>query len=258
VRAEDAVRSWIFAEGVLDLVDEAEVLRAGAGSQGAEAELAALLALENAAQRACAWALATLDRSLPLGEAIARFKPGFQSLCAQFENMLAAGERDRFERSYRELRSVVHTEEVAHRLARLGFADHLLNVLSLSFALDDAPARCARAYFALGEIVEFAILDQALSGIGLDDRWERQAAEDLGADLRSARLALCRAALLNGIGAPSDAVRALRNGRERLFDAMAEVMNDLRTMPMVGLPVLQVAIRALARMAEATTDAGIA
>ncbi len=256
--AEDAVRSWIFAEGVLDLVDEAEGLRAGAGSQGAEAELAALLALENAAQRACAWALATFDRSLSLGEAIARFKPGFQTLCAQFETMLAAGERERFERSYRELRSAVHTEEVAHRLARLGFADHLLNVLSLSFARGVPPADCARTYFALGEIVEFATLDQALSGIGLDDRWERQAAEDLGADLRNARMALCRAALLNGIGAPSDAVRVLRSGRERLFDAMAEVMNDLRTMPTVGLPVLQVAIRALARVADATGAAGVA
>jgi len=258
VRGQDAVRSWIFAEGVLDLVDEAEGLRAGAGSQGADAELAALLALENAAQRACAWALATLDPSLSLGDAIARFKPGFQSLCAQFETMLADGERERFERGYRELRSVVYTEEIAHRLVRLGFADHLLNVLSLSFAHDANPAQCARSYFALGEIIEFAMLDQALGAIGLDDRWERQAAADLSADLRSARLALCRAAMLNREAAPSDAVRALRNGRERQFDEMAEVMNDLRTMPNVGLPVLQVSIRALARMADATSTAGVA
>ena len=42
-RTEDAVRAWIFAAGLLDLRDQAEGLRAGAGAQGAQAELAALL-----------------------------------------------------------------------------------------------------------------------------------------------------------------------------------------------------------------------
>src|SRR6185437_12481568 len=241
-RIEDTVRAWIFAEGVLDLVDRAEGLRAGAGGQGAQAELAALLALESAARRACGWAIAGLDPSISLGDAIARFKPGFQSLCAEFETMLADDERDRFEQNYRELRSTVYTEQVAHHLARLGFADHLLNVLSLTFTHGDAPAECARAYFALSGIIEFATLEGALEAIGTEDRWERRAAEDLGADLRNARLALCRAVLLNRGVAPAEAVRALRNGRERLFDSMAEVMNDIRTLPAVGLSVLEVAI----------------
>jgi NAD-specific glutamate dehydrogenase len=169
--------------------------------------------------------------------------------------MLADDERERFERSYRELRSTVYTEQVAHQLARLGFADHLLNVLSLSFAHGAAPAECARAYFALSEIIEFATLERALEAIGTDDRWERRAAEDLGGDLRNARLALCRAVLVEREVAPAEAVRALRSGRERLFDTMAEVMNDLRTLPTVGLPVLEVAIRALTRLAAAATGA---
>ena len=169
--------------------------------------------------------------------------------------MLADDERERFEASYRELRAAVQTEQVAHQLARLGFADHLLNVLSLSFAHGAAPADCARAYFALGQIIEFATLEKALEAIGTDDRWERRAAEDLGADLRNARLALCRAVLVHREVPPAEAVRALRRGRERLFDAMAEVMNDLRTLPTVGLPALEVAIRALTRLADAASIA---
>ncbi len=254
-RTEDAVRAWIFAEGVLDLVDEAEGLRAGAGEQGAEAELAALLALEGAARRACGWAIAGLEADVSLGDAIGRFKPGFQSLCGEFETMLADDERERFERSYRELRSTVYTEQVAHRLARLSFADHLLNVLSLSFAHGATPVDCARAYFALSRIIEFATLERALEAIGTEDRWARRAAEDLGGDLRNARLALCRAVLVDREVAPAEAVRALRSGRERLFDTMAEVMNDLRTLPTVGLPVLEVAIRALTRLARAASGA---
>ena len=254
-RTEDTVRAWIFAEGVLDLVDQAEGLRAGTSAQGAQAELAALLALEDAAQRACGWAIEGLEADASVGDAIARFKPGFESLCAEFETMLADDERERFERSYRELRSTVYTEQVALQLARLGFADHLLSVLSLSFAHGAQPTVCARAYFALSRIIEFATLERALAAIGTDDRWERRAAEDLGGDLRNARLALCRAVLLDREVAPADAVRALRRGRERLFDAVAEVMNDLRTLPTVGLPALEVAIRALTRLARAASGA---
>jgi glutamate dehydrogenase len=254
-RAEDAVHAWVFAEGVLDLVEKAERLRAGAAGQGAQAELAALLALEGAARRACGWAIGSLEANDSLGASIARFKPGFQSLSAEFETMLVADERERFEHSYRELRSAVYIEQVAHQLARLGFSDHLLNVLSLSFAHGAAPAQCARAYFALSEIIEFATLEGALETIGTDDRWERRAAEDLGADLSNARLALCRAVLINREVAPVEAVRALRRGRERLFDAMAEVMNDLRTLPTIGLPALEVAIRALTRLAGAASGA---
>ena len=257
-RAEDAVHAWVFAEGVLDLVEKAERLRAGAAGQGAQAELAALLALEGAARRACGWAIGSLEANDSLGASIARFKPGFQSLSAEFETMLVADERERFEHSYRELRSAVYIEQVAHQLARLSFADHLLNVLSLSFAHGAAPAQCARAYFALSEIIEFATLEGALETIGTDDRWERRAAEDLGADLSNARLALCRTVLINREVAPVEAVRALRRGRERLFDAMAEVMNDLRTLPTIGLPVLEVAIRALTRLAGAASGVAAA
>jgi glutamate dehydrogenase len=250
-QAVDAVRAWIFAEGVLDVVEQAESLRSGAENQGAQAELAGLIALESAARRACGWAIVGIDPNAPLGDQIARFKPGFQSLCGQFETMLADDERERFERSYRDLRSAVYTEQMALGLARLGFADHLLNVLSLGFETGAPPERCARAYFALGDIIEFAALEAALEAIGMEDRWERLLAEDLGAELRDARLALCRALLADREAGRPDALHRLRAGRERQFDAMAEVMNDLRTLPSLGLPALSVAIRTLARLAAA-------
>ena len=66
--------------------------------------------------------------------------------------MLAGGERDRFERLYRELRNDVLDGELAHGLARLAFADHILSVLSLSFSREIDPAKTAQAYFQLARI----------------------------------------------------------------------------------------------------------
>ena len=98
----------------------------------------------------------------------------------------------------------------------------LLNVLSLNFAHGGAPAECARAYFALSGIIEFATLEKALEAIGSDDRWERRAAEDLGADLRNARLALCRAVLV-------ESRRRARRSRARVAQwARAPVRYDGR------------------------------
>jgi len=249
----DVIRAWLFAEGALDLFEQAQRLRAGAGEQGAQAELAALLACERAARRACRWALENLPSDASLGATIERFKPPLTRLGAEFEAMLADGERDRFERSYRELRSAVYTEQVAHQLARLSFADHLLNILNLSFSSGAALHQVARVYFGLSRIIEFAPLQDALERIGSEDRWEHRAAEGLASELDQARLTLS-AALLDYSDDPDGAIGRLRQGRERVFDAAASVMGELRTMQSVGLPALQVAIRSVSRLARSVSD----
>ena len=105
--------------------------------------------------------------------------------------MLAGGERDRFERIYRELRNDVLEGELAHGLARLAFADHLLSVLSLSFANEIDSTKVAQAYFRLSVQLNFAILDQALQSIGTDDRWERRASNELAIELQADVRAEC-------------------------------------------------------------------
>ena len=85
--------------------------------------------------------------------------------------------------------------ELAHGLARLAFADHILSVLSLSFAREIEPARTARAYFRLSAQLNFSILEETLQSVGDEDRWERRAAKELAAELRAARIALCCAVL---------------------------------------------------------------
>jgi len=251
--ARDVIRAWLFAEGALDLFYEAERLRAGTGEQGAQAETAALLACAHAARRACRWAVENLPPDIALGAAIARFKPPLTQLGTDFETMLLDGERDRFERSYRELRSSVYTEQVAHQLARLSFGDHLLNVLNLSFSRGDSPNRVARAYFGLSKIIEFAPLQDALERVGSEDRWEHRAAEGLATELDQARLALS-GAILDYSDDPGAAMARLRQGRERPFDAVANVMGELRAMQSVGLPALQVAIRSVSRLARSVSE----
>jgi glutamate dehydrogenase len=249
IEAEDAVRTYLVSAGVLDLHDRAERLKRNASDLSAEAELSAFFGLERAARRAASWAVANSDAASPIGDVVGRFKSAFDQLAQLFESTLRGGERDRFERSYREFRAAVHQEQLAYELARLSFAGHLLNVLSLSFARKADPMETARIYFGLSERLEFAMVEGAIEAISSDDRWERRTTRDLSAELTWARIQLCRGLLDQGAdGAPL--WERIRRERKRRATDVERLMGDLRALPALGLPPLQVTVRALARLAS--------
>ena len=143
VAAEDVVRAWIIATDVLSIQERAAELKRNSSTMAADSELGAFLALERACRSATGWALGELEQATSIGAAVTRFKPAFEMLSGEFETMLAGGERDRFERLYRELRLDVLDGELAHGLARLAFADHILSVLSLSFSREIESTKAA-------------------------------------------------------------------------------------------------------------------
>jgi glutamate dehydrogenase len=250
IQEDDAVRAYVIAEGVLDIRDRAERLKTGAQELTADAEVGAFLALERAVHHACSWVLTNTLEPDPVGEVVRHFKLAFDQLAPQLERFLRAGELARFERTYRELRSAVHHEQLALDLARLSFAQHLLNVLRLSLSMKLEPVEVAEIYFGLSEHIEFAMLETAIDGIRTDDRWERRAASDLAAELIWARVLLCRLSLSTDRAQPLPA--RLAQGRERRAAEVERLMGEMRTLPAVELPPLQVAVRALARLAAGT------
>jgi glutamate dehydrogenase len=252
IEAEEAVRAYLIADGILDLHERAEHLKAIAPELPNQAELGAFLGFERAVRRACAWAITHADAAASIGDAVARFKPSFDRLAQEFESTLKAGERDRFERIYRELRGAVHQEGLAHELARLAFADHLLNVLTLSIEHKLEPLEVARVYFGMSERLEFAMLEAAIERIDSDDRWERRAARDLAAELTWARTQLCRSVLERSDDGSRPLSERIAHGRQRRAAEIERLMDDLRTLQSVGLPPLQVTVRALARLAGGT------
>ncbi|HMD03652.1 MAG TPA: NAD-glutamate dehydrogenase domain-containing protein, partial [Candidatus Binatus sp.] len=255
VAAEDVVRGWVIATDVLSIHERAGELKRNAATTTAESELSAFLALERATRSATGWALSELEPATSIGAAVTRFKPAFEKLSGEFETMLAGGERDRFERLYRELRSDVSDGELAHGLARLAFADHILRVLSLSFAREIEPAQTARAYFLLSAQLNFSILEETLQSVGNEneDRWERRAANELAAELRAARIALC-CAVLDAIAdnpavSVDESIEQLQRDRANRFAEVARLFDELKTLPAPSLPAIHVTVRALSRLA---------
>ena len=246
---ESAVRGWLLTSDVIELRERVDRLHgiAGEGLE-ADAEVGAFIALERTARRACAWAINLTGT--PQGVEAGNFQTAFAALLPQFDATLAAGERERFERTYRDLRGAVHQEALALELTRLAFAGHLLNVLSLSAELAAEPLELARIYFGMSNRFAFSALETALDALNTEDQWEHYAARDLRAELAWARNELCRKQFMarnNGAMPKADASAARRARQQEEVDRL---MKDLGGLPAIGLPPLQVAVRALARLAN--------
>ncbi len=250
VEADEAVRAWVAAAGLLDLRGWTERLHEAGETLAADAEHAAFFALAQAAQRASTWAVANREAAPSIGEGIARFKPAFDELSGSFEDFLVGVERERFERTYRDLRGVVHEERLAHDLTRLEFADHLLDVLALSAARGLEAKRVAQVYFQLSAGIDFATLESALGAID-GDRWDRRAAQELATELGATRIEFCRMALNDGEGGGPATIARLRERRPREFSALERLLAEVRTMPRIGVPALQVAVHGISRLARA-------
>jgi len=249
VETWQALRAWLIACDILGARDMAESFQGGAPfTSSGQPELEGFLALERAATGAAGWALQNVDRELPIGPSVEGLRGAFQDLAVQFEQFLTAGEGERFETAYRDLRRAVADGEAAHRLARLAFADHLLNTLGLSFSRKISPAQAAATYFGLSAKLDFSRLESAIANVTDEDRWQRRAAEELTDELRTARITLCNALLDERDEVPV-AIENLRTKRPAEFAETARLLNELSTMSAVPMPAVHVTVRAISRLA---------
>ena len=245
--AEQVVRAWLIASDAIGLRAEVERIRARARDLMVEAEQEALFALERAATRATRVILAALDTdTISLADAVGRFQPAFATLAASFEGYLAGRESERFERYYRTLRASGLAEADAHQIARLEFADHLIEVIQIGFDLGVPVEQAAAVFFGLAAGIDFAAMDDAIRGVDTEDPWERRAAQELDQGLRAARIRLARAILENYKGDNrEEIVHRLSQLHPSRFEQVQHLLAEIRTLPSITLAPLLVAVRAV-------------
>ena len=99
--------------------------------------------------------------------------------CGRFRRLSFRTRAERFERYYRALRAAGLAEADAHQLARLEFADHLIEVIQIAADLGVPIEQAAAVFFGLAAGIDFAVLDDAIRGVDTEDPWERRAAQEL-------------------------------------------------------------------------------
>jgi len=166
-----------------------------------------------------------VSRSLP--------EPDAERLRARVAELTAAGTPAPLAEACARLGSLPAGLDIAHVAATAGAA------------LDDVAA----AYRAVGSIVDFAWLHEALDAAAGEDRWERRAAESLSAELDSLRRALTRR-LLVGSGEVASRIATFRLRRAAVLDRIHALTDDLRGARSITLPAIMVLVRELGRLQE--------
>ncbi|HYA35993.1 MAG TPA: hypothetical protein VEF03_10245, partial [Candidatus Binataceae bacterium] len=126
----------------------------------------------------------------------------------------------------------------------------ILDALGLALLRGIEPRAAAETYFGLAHAIDFGTLGLALKSIAGDDRWERRAARELSAEVSRARVAIANWIVEKNHPA-GEALEKIRTACEREFIDATSVVNDVRSMSVVTLAALQVAVRAVSRLASA-------
>jgi glutamate dehydrogenase len=248
VTAEEVVRAWQIAADTIGLNAEVERIKSRSRDLMVEAEQEALFALERAASRATRVTLGNLydKEGMNLADAVGYLQPAFAALAASFESFLAGPERERFERYYRNLRAAGLAEADAHQIARLEFADHLIEVIQIATDLGVPIEQAAAVFFGLAGGIDFAVLDDAIRGVDTEDRWERRAAQELDQGLRAARIRLARTIIEHYKGDDrGEIVRRLTQLHPRRFEQVQQLLAEIRSLQSMNLAPLMVAVRAV-------------
>jgi glutamate dehydrogenase len=245
--AEQVVRAWLIASDTIALRAEVDRIKARSRELMVDAEMQAFLALARAATRATRVLLTAADvDTADLAQGVNRFQPAFAALAGRFEGYLAGRERERFERYYRELRTAGLAEAQAHQIARLDFADHLIEIIRIGIELGVPTEQTAAVYFAQAEAIDFSAMDDAIRSVSAEDQWERRAAQELDEALRAARVRLTRTILADYKGDDRAEIgRRLSRIRPRQFEQVRQVLAGIRSLPTITLAPLLVAVRSV-------------
>ncbi len=240
--AAEVVRAFVVVEAL------AGGMAAAARSREAmsEGEVAFLDTLVAALERGIRWLLAAHPSIGPLEHMVERYAPALA---------VATDTSPPDERERRRARcGALEAAGVPSALAEACFAVEGLraglDIVHVAASAGVAPAAVAATYWGVGEIFDFAWLRHTLDRAAGDDRWERRAAEGLGAEVDDLRRRLTRQ-LLGGPAEVTARIATFRLRRAGILEQIRSLQDDLRSARTLSLPAIMVLVRELERLEEA-------
>ncbi len=190
-------------------------------------------------------------RDMALPDLIAKFGKGVASLRKNLENILPRVRFERVEQHVRENTDQGMPDDIAHTLSELSPMRSAGDIISIAARLGEDPANAARAFFYVGEELQFDWLrfqSRLLSG---SSRWQAEAIEGVVNQLYATQASISQQVLKTG-DKSIDAIDRLHAWEEKhkdhlqQFDAM---LTEMRRGPQLDLAMLTLAeqrLRALA------------
>jgi len=201
-------------------------------------------------ERAVMWLLRSGYETLDMDAYLSEFKPRIQTLAERLDSVLPQSLQNSLRQRQSDLSVLQIPDALAHRVARLDVMSSALDIVRIA-RQSGAVEETARIYFGLGARFGLDRLRAAGSSIVADTSWEKAAVAAIVDDLFNYQSVLASRVILEGNGVQSgEAVDRWLQTRSRVVERVDQMMNDLKSAPIVDLAMLAVASRQLRVLAE--------
>ena len=199
-----------------------------------------------------AWFLAHLPPGLAMADAVERFRDGIDAVVAALPRCLEGEPAARLQADLAQCTGAGLEPELASRLAALPYFMAACNIVEVAADAGAPIDAAAETYFALDGMLALAKVRRWLETVPIRSRWDRLAAAGLADDLYRELRRLSLLVLKTGgvDGSPRDRVRAWLGAHERALARQERLFADIAAAGTLDLPMIAVAIRALAEMRQ--------
>jgi glutamate dehydrogenase len=201
--------------------------------------------------RATLWLLRNRKHLAGVAAAIAYFRPGVEALEALLPDALAASARQAYDEAKARYCEAGVPDALAARVAGLDTLPAALDLVEVGEALGRDVGAVARAYFELGDKLDFPWLRARIATLPAESHWQALAKAALRDDLAGMQRQLTADAL-RGAGAGDDArqvIAAWEDANRTLLERFRQVHADLRAHQSLDLAMASVAMRELRNIA---------
>jgi glutamate dehydrogenase len=246
----EVVAAWYAADRLSGAAQIREDLARLEGRFPSETVYRWWFGLARVLDRTTRWALANVERAVPVEEAIANLGSGLAPLREQFARIVAGDDRTLFEDRRAELLALGIDGAVADRIITLRFLPELLDILRIAAEARTDPLETGEAYYLVAEELGVTWLRKLLRGFSTPELWEKRLAETTVADLQRGHRAITTQVLrCRGEGDDTrSCLSSFREGRARALRPFLEMLDELRG----GEPTLAGCAVAVHALVEAT------
>ncbi|HEX5759937.1 MAG TPA: NAD-glutamate dehydrogenase [Thermoanaerobaculia bacterium] len=241
--APDVGRAYVVAREVFEMRAFWRDVEALDNQAPAAVQATMLAECGRAVERGATWFLRVAGAGLDIGGLIADYGPKVRELVQALEGLLPESDRKPLRERAAELTAPGVPEELAWRVAALGYLAPILDIVRLASGAGLGVAQVARTYFSVGERFGFDWLRRAAAGLPTDNAWNKLAVSAIVDDLYGHQSALTGRVLAEmRNGAPPERLLEIWTERRRPQVARTEqLLAELQSISAPDLAMLAVA-----------------
>jgi glutamate dehydrogenase len=202
-------------------------------------------------ERTTRWFLRYGDPGLSISDHDAEFRPRIAALESSLEEILPPGELEGWEARIRDRQMLGIPRSLACRLASLDLLSSFCDIVQIARGSRKDVKEVGRVYFGVGYRLELDRLRAAAGSLPANTPWERAAIGTVVDDLFGYQGILAAKVMIGANGGTSmETVDSWLNSRRELVNRTDQLLNDIRSTPLIDLPMLTVACRQIRSMVE--------